>query len=319
MIYKILLVGGGQLGSRYLQGLSLCRNHLKIFVLDNNIKSLKNCELRWNEVSGNKTKHIVDYSTDFSVCPKIVDLAIIATTAKSRAEVVRKLSQFCRINFWIMEKVLAVNSEDLSAIEMSIGENSFAWVNNPRRIIPWHQEIKGQLNRNYPMELLVNGGPWGLACNSIHFLDLIAWWSGEKLKSICTSDLEIDWWPAKRPGNWEICGTLKAQFSDGSKAVLNSVRSGEATYLYCLKDAKDTWSIDEEKGTAKNTNGLEINGRVPFQSEMTAALVDQILCTGKCLLPSLTSSVSIHRIFIEAMLAHWRDHHDPTATFIPIT
>ena len=27
---------------------------------------------------------------------------------------------------------------------------------------------------------------WGLACNSIHFLDLLDWWTGEKIVSINT-------------------------------------------------------------------------------------------------------------------------------------
>jgi hypothetical protein len=52
---------------------------------------------------------------------------------------------------------------------------------------------------------------------------------------------------------------------------------------------------------------------------MTTSLVDEILATGNCQLPSLKTSVAIHRVFVDAVLGHWRRHIDPAAIFIPIT
>ena len=51
MRYKILLVGCGQLGSRYLQGLKKLNLPLKIIVLDKNKKSLINGEAMWNSIN----------------------------------------------------------------------------------------------------------------------------------------------------------------------------------------------------------------------------------------------------------------------------
>ena len=47
---KVLLVGAGQLGSRYLQGLAKVSIPLEIHVLDISESSLRIAEARWNEV-----------------------------------------------------------------------------------------------------------------------------------------------------------------------------------------------------------------------------------------------------------------------------
>ena len=317
--HTIVIVGAGQLGSRYLQGLIKCSTRLRIYVQDVSKQALLKAEHRWNEVNGPFTHHIIFFVIDIERFPQQLDLAIIATTADSRPDVVRKIIRHSQVRYWILEKVLAQSTEALHALQLYVGSDSLAWVNTPRRSLPWHKRIREQLNLKIPLRLIVEGGPWGLACNAMHFLDVMAWWSGENLESVCTDHLDDKWFPAKRAGSWEICGTLTANFSGGSTAKLISVSIGEATYLCKIVDANGTWCIDEENGTAIYTDGLEIPGRLPFQSEMTSALVDEILGSGRCLLPTLNSSVSIHRIFIDAMLDHWRAHQDPSATFIPIT
>jgi hypothetical protein len=62
-----------------------------------------------------------------------------------------------------------------------------------------------------------------------------------------------------------------------------------------------------------------INGRLPYQSEMTTTLVDEINDSGNCQLPTLEESVAIHRLFVDALLEHWQHHIDVAASFVPIT
>jgi hypothetical protein len=314
----VLIVGTGQLGSRYLQGLSKCRISLQIYVQDIFSESLILAEQRWQEAGGPSTHHEVSFHAEIKQYPQQLDLAIIATAAHNRPEVVKELAQRSRIRYWLIEKVLAQNRQGLAEIQFHVGD-ALAWVNTPRRLVPWHQRIKAQLQLNSLLHLTVAGGPWGLACNAVHFLDLMAWWSGEALVAVCSDQLEDRWTKAKRAGYWEIYGTLTATFSGGSTAKLISGASGDPTYLIQLTDGNGTWRIDEGKGTAVYTDGTEIPGRLTFQSEMTAALVDEILNTGDCKLPTLNASIAIHRVFIDAMLEHWQRHSDSAATFIPIT
>lgn len=317
-IKKISIVGAGQLGSRYLQGLSKCQNPLRIYVQDILTESLLQAERRWQEVDGHSSHHEVSFHSEIKECSQQLDLAIIATAANSRPEVIKELAQHSVVHYWIIEKVLAQSTQGLDEIQFHVGD-ALAWVNTPRRIVHWHQRIKAQLQLNSPLHLTVSGGSWGLACNAVHFLDLMAWWSGEYLVAVSSDQLEDSWTEAKRAGYWEIYGTLIATFSEGSTVKLISDTSGTPTYLIQLSDGKGTWKIDEGGGTAIYTDGSELNGRMPFQSEMTANLVDEILDIGNCMLPSLNTSIEIHRIFINAMLEHWQRHSKPTAKFIPIT
>jgi predicted dehydrogenase len=316
---NILIAGAGQLGSRYLQGLSKCRNPLRIHVQDIASKSLKQAEQRWQEVGGVSTHHKVSFHTEINQCPQLLDLAIIATTANSRPEVVQEIAQHSRIRYWILEKVLAQNTQGLEEIHLYVGSKSLAWVNTSRRIFPWHQMIKEQLLLQKPLHMTAMDGPWGLACNAIHLLDLMVWWSGETLVAVCTDQLNDSWFRTKRVDMWEICGTLMATFSGGTTLKLSSNSSEAPTCFIELTDGNSTWRIDEAKGTAVCTDGSKIPGHLPYQSEITPNLVDEILATSDCQLPTLIASIATHKVFIDAMLSHWQNHSDPAATFVPIT
>lgn len=317
--YSVLLVGAGQLGSRYLQGLSLCKNLLDIAVLDISLKSLQQAELRWREVGGLTSKHEISFYTELTKCPQQIEIAIIATTADSRPEIVTSVAKHIVVRYWLLEKVLAQSSEGLDQILSQISNPLLAWVNTPRRMIPWHNLIKQQLKMQSPMQLTVTGNIWNLASNSLHFLDMLAWWSEESLVSVNTDQLDANWIKGKREGTWEICGTLTAKFSGGSTAKLISGSAGDLSYLIELIDSSGSWNIDEVKGTALYLNGVMIPGSLPYQSEMTATLVDEIIDSGNCQLPTLEESVAIHRVFIDALLKHWQHHIDVAATFVPIT
>ena len=46
-MYKILLVGSGQLGSRYLEGIAMSKLSLKVTVVDKSKSSLKKAKEMW--------------------------------------------------------------------------------------------------------------------------------------------------------------------------------------------------------------------------------------------------------------------------------
>ena len=56
--------------------------------------------------------------------------------------------------------------------------------------------------KNRKMKIYGTGGSWGMACNSIHFVDLLNWFSNEILESLDTSNIK-DWHPSKRLGFWK--------------------------------------------------------------------------------------------------------------------
>lgn len=317
-VATILIAGAGRIGSRYLQGLVKCRIPLRIYVQNINGKSLGRAEQRWNEVLGTETHHNVSLHTTFESLPRQLDIAIVATTADIRPQTVGEIANHTAVRFWVLEKVLAQSESGLDEIMSRIGNSSSAWVNTARRMIPWHKQIKLQLGLSCPITLKVEGGLWGVASNAIHFLDLIAWWTGETLQYVDTNHLNPHWFKGKRQGYWEVSGTLKSRFSGGSHVLLTARENGDLASLK-VSDGRLLWLIKEAEGLAMRSDGIEISGRMHNQSEMSASLVESILESGYCDLTTLEESVALHRIFINSMLECWKRAGNYTATFVPIT
>jgi hypothetical protein len=317
-VFGVLISGAGQLGSRYLQGLVKCRLPLKIMVHDSSLVSLERARLRWNEVLDPHSIHTVSYHSSIETLPHQIDVVILATTADSRPIVIRDIATHASVRFWVVEKVLAQNQSGLDEIVKHIGVGFNAWVNTPRRMMPWHREIKAQLGLGRPMTLKVQGGAWRLACNAVHFLDLLEWWSGETISGMTTDLLAPHWFESERRGFWEIAGTLSATFSGGASAHLCANQSSNGVRLE-VTDGRLTWLIAEADGIANRSDGLAIVGRMQYQSEMTAPLVESILEGRGCDLPTLEESARLHRTFIHGMLEHWKRAGNAGATAVPIT
>ena len=110
---NILLVGAGNIGSRYLQGLSSVKLDLCITVVDPSDLSLKKSTKRWLDVGGNKSKHKICWCNELPQDLDLIDLAIITTSAGGRADLITNISKSVRVSYWVLEKVLAQSKEEL--------------------------------------------------------------------------------------------------------------------------------------------------------------------------------------------------------------
>ena len=314
----VLLVGAGQLGSRYLQGLAGVDRQLKIIVVDTSSASLDVARQRLDDVSP-ATAHEVHYTTSLDEAPKQVDLAFVVTPAHCRADVVAAISTRHEVNAWILEKVLAQSAQQVEQIERSLKWHSNVWVNTPRRLMAWHQVIKEQFLASGPAPLRVrlSGGNWGLACNAIHFIDLVSWWTGAAVHEVEGHGLGR-WQPSNRAGFQEVFGTLMVNFRDGSSLELSCNQSDAPTRIE-VETPEGIWLIDESAGKAVGPNGQEIVGQLNFQSVLTAPLVEKILTAGRCELPSLDDSSAQHRPLLDALLQHWNHSQSRDDMAAPIT
>jgi hypothetical protein len=315
----ILIAGAGQLGSRYLQGLAKVSIPLEIYVLDISQSSLRTAEERWGEVKASeKSSHSVLFVSDIRTVPIVIDLAIVSTSANIRATVAKNVSSSCEVKYWILEKVLAQSGNEIGAIAGYLVNAKAAWVNTPRRAMAWHQEIKKHLQPGVPVELTVSGGQWGLACNAIHFLDLVQWWTGEQLSSVNTELLAKDWFPSKRADYFEILGTLSVRFSGGSEAIF-SVDQSSIPLIMTITQGGFSWNINEQCGEALRSDGFMIKGNMEFQSSIAKKITEDILTNGTCDLPSLAESADLHKPFLRDMLIHWNKWENKNVNLLPIT
>ena len=318
-MHSILIVGAGQLGSRYLQGLASVSYPLSIFVVDISNESLQLASSRWQEVVKTDTFHTISFLTNYDSLVSEIDIAIISTGAGIRLDVINKLAFKIRVKYWILEKVLAQSSEDIETIRKLLKEAKGAWVNTPRRVMKWWKEIKSMITIDQPLQFSIEGGLWGLACNSIHFLDLLQWITEEQLISVDVKDLKKEWFESKRQGYYEVKGSISCHFSAGSLIRL-SVDPKLTGMKINIKEKFNSWEIDESSGTAIRSDGLTIIGGINFQSELTNNIVQNILLNGMCGLPTLNQSSELHKPFLDDMLKHWKKQEQKKEDkYLPIT
>lgn len=316
--YIILISGAGQLGSRYLQGLVKSSLPLSIWVADPSDSSLVRAGFRWREAGGNETKHSLSFVSSLSEVPSEVDLVIVSTSASVRADVVEEIASRTRVCFWVLEKVLAQSDDDLERLIQATAESKAVWVNIPRRMMRWYQEIAAKIAYQKPSDVLVRGGNWGLTCNSVHFLDLGAYLFKEALVEIHASGLHDNWYASKRAGFYEVNGILRAKFTGDKWLTLHCMETDGAVEIEITTD-NGLWQISEGNGEAVTPDGKYLYGELENQSDMTSRLVESILETGACELPSLDEALVLHRPFLNALIMHWNRSQNREDIRVPIT
>ena len=314
----ILLVGAGHLGSRYLQGLCNLSGNCSILVVDPSEAALSVAKSRCDGLEG-KQRHSVRFATGLNDVQGQIDLAIIATPANCRSSLVREIAGGHCVNAWLLEKLLAQSCDQLDVIEQALVGNNRVWVNTPRRVMSWHQDMRSVLLPAGPVPLKVRvfGGGWGLACNAIHFIDLVGWWAASDVVGVDCHGLE-SWHPSKRSGFQEVFGTLVVNFRNGSTLEL-SCNQSDAPSRIEIEKPEGIWLIEEASGKAVGPSGQAIAGQLTFQSALTAPLVEQILTAGHCELPSLANSAAQHRPLLDALLQHWNHSQSREDLAVPIT
>lgn len=315
MAYNIVIVGAGQLGSRYLQGLAGYTDSLNIHVIDINKNSLEKAKEIWIKTA-NSEIHSSQFSNNLESAPQQTDLAIISTGADVRESVVSSLVKNGNVDNWLLEKVLAQSTASVNRLE-SLTAHSNAWVNTYFRTMDWFKDIR-QRSAPGPIKMKVIGGSWGICCNGIHFLDFAAWWSGEEITEIDNSGLLPYWYPAKRNGFQEVNGTLNAHFSGGSTAALISDESNNH-FVIKVKTTREEWEINWQQNVAKRNDGFILPGKIPFQSEMTKDVAADMLLRRESALPTLEMSAKLHRPFLDSLLDHWNETYNDKKEFISIT
>ncbi|WP_295583619.1 hypothetical protein [uncultured Lamprocystis sp.] len=315
MVANVLIAGAGQLGSRNLQGLSRYSKPLSIWVYDVSEESLTRAGERWAECA--VRPHAVTYITDLKLIPATLDAAIVATNANVRLQVVESIGRLAKVRYWLLEKVLAQEVGDLYAIARATAEANGAWVNTPMHLWPLYQEVLNRFRRGAPIHAS-SVRFRGLACNAIHYIDLVSRWNNASIRSINTDGLRNQWVPSKRPGFYEAEGRLIVSFSDGSTLLLEGDEQAN-DYSVSLQGDDDVWVIDEAGANASSAGGQKIEAGILRQSDLIGPMLDELFKTGTCGLPTLTDSIAQHVPLLTALLQHWNANMPGRLDYAPIT
>jgi hypothetical protein len=320
MKFKVGVFGIGQLGTRYLEGLLKANIPLEIFAYDLSDQALMSAYKKLEEIYRSQNFHSILFSTDITRLSSELDLAIISSTADTRVNLSLNLKSRCTVKNWLLEKVLAQSSLELTQIAQLTDNGSCAWVNTPMYLWPLYKNIRSSSPSHGPIRVEFIGIN-GLACNAIHYIDLVSRWNNSRILDIETINLNNSWYAAKRDGFYEIDGELKVYFSDSSTLIL---RTNEIERLIGYRATIDTtsntkWIINEKNGNAFSSCGKKVYGDVLLQSIATKDLVESILMHQSCNLPSLAESINQHRPLIDSLLIHWNSTNISTSNTLPIT
>ncbi|MDP5028533.1 MAG: Gfo/Idh/MocA family oxidoreductase [Flavobacterium sp.] len=319
------VIGAGQLGSRHLQGLLRLTIKQKIFVLDPSEVSLEVSKSRANEIPN---EHEIIFSTDWDVLPKNLDLVIIATGANVRSMLIEKLLPKYKLENLVLEKILF---QDLKSYE-KIGKllkqtNTHTWVNHPRRTAIHFSEVRDTIaNSKEKVNFNIVGSNWGLACNALHFIDIISYIANASIRSI-----DLDWidpviHESKRANNIELTGSIKGILSNGSNFVINSIDGEFEDVSLFIASNTQRWIIQEGRAqkiihlsSANGFNPIISDIQIEYQSTITTRIASDLFESGNCNLPTYEQACESHIPFIEAILKKYIEISGVETTICPIT
>lgn len=321
----IVLIGAGQLGSRHLQALAKMNLAVNIQVVDPFPTSLETAKSRFEQMPQNSNVKVINYFSSIQEISKKVDLAIIATSADIRASVVTQLVEVCEVKNLILEKVLFQRKEEYKAIDKLLRDKNIkTWVNHPFRAYPFYKNLKNLLKGSQQISYQLQGGDWGMGCNSLHYIDLLAFLSGQDELSVSNQRLDTKIKPSKRKGFIEFSGTLSGQIGPHSFDLFCHDQVSPLTAMICSDNLNAI--IDETAGwvrISQKQDGWiwkeETLKLVHYQSELTHVVASEILESGKCDLPTYEEAMKIHLPFISCLTEHLNRIEQKNYDFCPIT
>lgn len=312
---KVLLIGAGQIGSRHLQGLARSKLNLSIEMLEPSASARELAIQRFNEIPENdaaKTLRAID-SLDSSDFQGRANLAIIATGAAPRYDALCYLLSRIHVPYLLSEKVLFQRLSHFDEMETLLSKHGCkAWVNCARRMYPYAQYLK-ELFSGDTLSMSVQGGNWGLACNGIHFLDLLAFLSGASMVVRWNIDLlDHAIYESKRHGYKEFGGSISFALQGGHEIVMKDDKLSGAPFIIDIMGRSARATVIENASlmllcAAKNGWKMERHDiLVPYQSELTNEVIEEILIRSCCGLTEYSESAELHKAYLEAFLEHMR-------------
>jgi len=323
---RVFIIGTGELGSRHLQALKGVNQNIDINIIDPSSESLDIAKERYEAIPGNQNNKI-SYNESIKNIDSLkqIDIVIIATSSSVRSMVTIDLLNKFKVNTIIFEKILFQKREDYFTVsELLTKKNVKAYVNCPMRMMSFYNEIKSSF-KNTKFKYLVSGSQYGLVTNLIHYIDHMAYLNQSTEYTGDTSSLEKGLIESKRKGFYELNGTFQVNFKNGTQGFFTCEPEGDSPSVVQAYNDKVHFISKESEGKvwiSKSTNNWkwdEIEFNIPFQSQLTAVLVESLFDNNTCLLPTYEESMKIHLPYLDSLLNFVNDNNELKFDHYPFT
>jgi len=302
-LINICVLGVGNLGVRHYQALLNIDFGATLYLVDPDVSIY---ERLGKPPFSDNVKHMeTQIFQSINDLPEYIDLAIIATNSDIRANVTKELISGRIVKNILFEKVLFQSRQEYQEVEILLANYGIrAWVNCPRRLYPYNQEIKKTLVGK-PVNCKVVG--WEIACNSIHFIDFLEWVNGEFLENVTTKKLERKIIESKRSGFVEFSGEIIFEFGGGSRLCMQSPIGGRNIKNIEISSGEYKYELDEVNNVCVETFGETTSTfkiKPLYQSQLTNIVARQIIFEGKSDLVNYEDSMRQHIKLTDAFKHH---------------
>ena len=315
-MHTLLLIGAGNIGRRHLQGILLANNQLEIFVVEPHLPNHDLINQAVTEAGGLRQHQLKIFSSLDEIEKTDFEIVIIATNADVRKNVLLDFLSKKTVTYLVLEKVLFQTLDDYKTVGKLLYEKQIkTFVNCTRRYFSHYQQIKKAIAGSLFMEMKVSGRNWGLACNTIHLLDLFNYFNDSTDYHFKIEGIDKTVHESKRKGFIELTGTIKNEEKDLFQFSATSYNSSGEPLLIQFKTNQAEFIINETLGNIscravleneenKHFNDLKIDYKALPLSQSANLFVDDLLNTGSCLLTDYFVSAQLHTALIKAYLAH---------------
>lgn len=303
IIRNIVIVGAGGIGQRHAQSCgTLPVAGYSLHLVDPNDEN----RARTNELLNGRDA--VSWYKTVSDLPKTIDLAIVATRADIRAAITQNLVENASARSLILEKVLFQKLDDYASTGRILRQaGAAAWVNCPRRLWLSYRQLRDELKGQDIARIGMSGADWDIGCNAIHFIDLFAFLTGSA--EVVVDEIRLgEVRPAKRSGMLHIEGEVIGHLTQANRGVpfrIASIPTHRGSQMVRIETSRGVIEIAESGSsmTVTRPDGTSVSHTIPFQSQLTAPTIEDIIETGRCGLASYDESRVLHETFVTALLA----------------
>jgi len=291
---NILVVGFGMMGCRHVQALLQRKGEMNVFVLEPSINVIEENLVRIGAVREDCT-----WVTDIAEIQVVIDVAIIATSSAPRYGIVSSLIEK-GIKHFLLEKIVFQSEEQFDTI-LKIAERYDVklYCNFVNRYFKPYRDIKSyiQLVDCADIHMTVMGGPFGLGCNAIHYIDIYQFITGNDEINVEATDISIMDIENRRGSQYkEFIGKILVSDQSQKSLFIISDENFQGGVVITITAGDKTFILSEQTQKVYETDGKTISQsdfEIVPTSRLSALIVEEIIA-GKCNLTKLGETKSAH-------------------------
>jgi len=308
-VWKVAVVGCGNIGSRHLQGLAKIGHVTEVYAVDPRPQAIEVAKQRIAEVTLNNEVSFKFLST-IDDLPPAFNLVIVATAADGRKDLVESLAAERSVGALVLEKFLFQSLADYDVVDTLLSQKGIhCWVNTPRRVFAAYKNLKQKLADAGPITLIAESNKINsLTTSAIHLIDLFAYLANTDEIELDGRGLKLEQNAGRRSGYLEFSGLLIGQSARGDTFFFRGRPDIETPSKIVIASAKETTVIDEANQNivsfdrASRCAPASESFRIPLISEVSGGIAERIIRNASSDLPTYEESARLHRACLRAFL-----------------